>query len=401
MQKGQTTMADLNNELDLNAPVAPTLTLDSAPAAPTLTLDPAADEKIVEESKKATPVQVEDTPLSPEEQKMVNDFAEKIDLTNSQMVLQYGAASQKKLSDFSETALSRVKTQDMGETGELITGLIAELQGFDANAEQPKGILGFFKKTSNSIEQLKTRYDSADKNVERIKAKLEDHQVVLMKDIAMLDKMYEYNLVYFKELTMYILAGKKKLADVRANELKAAQEKAQRTQLPEDAQAARDLADMCDRFEKKLYDLELTRNVSIQMGPQIRLIQSNDTMMAEKIQTTIVNTIPLWKNQMVLALGIAHSQQAMAAERAVTDATNELLKKNAATLKQGTIDIAKESERGIVDIETLQQTNKQLIETLDELNKIRADGKVKRANAEQELGRIEGELRQKMLEING
>ena len=394
-------MADLNNELDLNAPVAPTLTLDSAPAAPTLTLDPVADEKIVEESKKATPVQVEDTPLSPEEQKMVNDFAEKIDLTNSQMVLQYGAASQKKLSDFSETALSRVKTKDMGETGELITGLIAELQGFDANAEQPKGILGFFKKTSNSIEQLKTRYDSADKNVERIKAKLEDHQVVLMKDIAMLDKMYEYNLVYFKELTMYILAGKKKLADVRANELKAAQEKAQRTQLPEDAQAARDLADMCDRFEKKLYDLELTRNVSIQMGPQIRLIQSNDTMMAEKIQTTIVNTIPLWKNQMVLALGIAHSQQAMAAERAVTDATNELLKKNAATLKQGTIDIAKESERGIVDIETLQQTNKQLIETLDELNKIRADGKVKRANAEQELGRIEGELRQKMLEING
>ncbi|WP_418759279.1 toxic anion resistance protein [Gemmiger sp.] len=394
-------MADLNNELDLNAPVAPTLTLDSAPAAPTLTLDPAADEKIVEESKKATPVQVEDTPLSPEEQKMVNDFAEKIDLTNSQMVLQYGAASQKKLSDFSETALSRVKTQDMGETGELITGLIAELQGFDANAEQPKGILGFFKKTSNSIEQLKTRYDSADKNVERIKAKLEDHQVVLMKDIAMLDKMYEYNLVYFKELTMYILAGKKKLADVRANELKAAQEKAQRTQLPEDAQAARDLADMCDRFEKKLYDLELTRNVSIQMDPQNRLIQSNDTMMAEKIQTTIVNTIPLWKNQMVLALGIAHSQQAMAAERAVTDATNELLKKNAATLKQGTIDIAKESERGIVDIETLQQTNKQLIETLDELNKIRADGKVKRANAEQELGRIEGELRQKMLEING
>ena len=394
-------MADLNNELDLNAPVAPTLTLDSAPAAPTLTLDPVADEKIVEESKKATPVQVEDTPLSPEEQKMVNDFAEKIDLTNSQMVLQYGAASQKKLSDFSETALSRVKTQDMGETGELITGLIAELQGFDANAEQPKGILGFFKKTSNSIEQLKTRYDSADKNVERIKAKLEDHQVVLMKDIAMLDKMYEYNLVYFKELTMYILAGKKKLADVRANELKAAQEKAQRTQLPEDAQAARDLADMCDRFEKKLYDLELTRNVSIQMGPQIRLIQSNDTMMAEKIQTTIVNTIPLWKNQMVLALGIAHSQQAMAAERAVTDATNELLKKNAATLKQGTIDIAKESERGIVDIETLQQTNKQLFETLDELNKIRADGKVKRANAEQELGRIEGELRQKMLEING
>ena len=393
-------MADLNNELDLNVPAAPSLTLDAAPAAPTLTLDPAADEKVIAESKKATPVQVEDTPLSPEEQKMVNDFAEKIDITNSQMVLQYGAASQKKLSDFSETALSRVKTKDMGETGELITNLISELQGFDAATEQPKGIFGFFKKTSNSIEQLKTRYDSADKNVERIKAQLEDHQVTLMKDITMLDKMYELNLVYFKELTMYILAGKKKLAEVRANDLKAAQEKAQRTQLPEDAQAARDLADLCDRFEKKLYDLELTRNVSIQMGPQIRLIQSNDTMMAEKIQTTIVNTIPLWKNQMVLALGIAHSQQAMQAERAVTDATNELLKKNAATLKQGTIEIAKESERGIVDIETLKQTNKQLIETLDELNKIRADGKVKRANAEQELGRIEGELRQKMLEIN-
>ena len=393
-------MADLSNELDLNVPAAPSLTLDAAPAAPTLTLDPAADEKVIAESKKATPVQVEDTPLSPEEQKMVNDFAEKIDITNSQMVLQYGAASQKKLSDFSETALSRVKTKDMGETGELITNLISELQGFDATTEQPKGIFGFFKKTSNSIEQLKTRYDSADKNVERIKAQLEDHQVTLMKDITVLDKMYELNLVYFKELTMYILAGKKKLAEVRANDLKAAQEKAQRTQLPEDAQAARDLADLCDRFEKKLYDLELTRNVSIQMGPQIRLIQSNDTMMAEKIQTTIVNTIPLWKNQMVLALGIAHSQQAMQAERAVTDATNELLKKNAATLKQGTIEIAKESERGIVDIETLQQTNKQLIETLDELNKIRADGKAKRANAEQELGRIEGELRQKMLEIN-
>lgn len=389
-------MADLSKELDLNVPAAPSLTLD---ATPSLTLDPAADEK-AEEAKQAEPVKVEDTPLSPEEQKMVDDFAEKIDITNSQMVLQYGAASQKKLSDFSETALSRVKTKDMGETGDLITGLIAELQGFDANAEQPKGIFGFFKKAGNNIEQLKTRYESADKNVERIRAQLEDHQVTLMKDITMLDKMYQLNLVYFKELTMYILAGKKKLAAVRSNELKAAQEKAQRTQLPEDAQAARDLADLCDRFEKKLYDLELTRNVSIQMGPQIRLIQSNDTMMAEKIQTTIVNTIPLWKNQMVLALGIAHSQEAMKAERAVTDATNELLKRNAATLKQGTIDIAKESERGIVDIETLQQTNKQLIETLDELNKIRADGKAKRASAEQELGRIEGELRAKLLEIN-
>ena len=390
-------MADLNKELDLNVPAAPSLTLD---AAPSLTLDPMAEEKAAEEAPKAEPVRVEDTPLSPEEQKMVDDFAEKIDITNSQLVLQYGAASQKKLSDFSETALSRVKTKDMGETGELITSLITELKDFDANAEQPKGILGFFKKAGSNIEQLKTRYDSADKNVERIRAQLEDHQVTLMKDITMLDKMYQLNLVYFKELTMYILAGKKKLNAVRAGELKAAQEKAQRTQLPEDAQAARDLADLCDRFEKKLYDLELTRNVSIQMGPQIRLIQSNDTIMAEKIQTTIVNTIPLWKNQMVLALGIAHSQEAMKAERAVTDATNELLKRNAATLKQGTIDIAKESERGIVDIETLQQTNKQLIETLDELNKIRAEGKTKRASAEEELGRIEGELRTKLLEIN-
>ncbi|MCI6247741.1 toxic anion resistance protein [bacterium] len=392
-------MAD--NEFDFNAPAAPSLTLDAAPAAPSLTLDPEADAKVVEEAKKATPATVEDTPLSAEEQKMVDDFAEKIDITNSQMVLQYGAASQKKLSDFSDTALSRVRTKDMGETGKLITDLIGELQGFDATEESSqKGIFGFFKKKANDLEELKVKYDKADVNVERIKAQLEDHQVVLMKDIAMLDKMYQLNLVYFKELSMYILAGRKKLQQVRDTDLKAAQEKAQRTGLPEDAQAARDLADQCDRFEKKLYDLELTRNISIQMGPQIRLIQSNDTMMAEKIQTTIVNTIPLWKNQMVLALGMAHSQQAMQAERAVTDATNELLKKNAATLKQGTIEIAKESERGVVDIETLKQTNQQLISTLDELNKIRADGKAKRAAAEQELGRIEGELKQKLLEIN-
>lgn len=384
-------------ELDLNVPAAPSLTLDAAPAAPSLTLDPEADAKVVEEAKKEAPVKVEDTPLTPEEQKMVDDFAEKIDITNSQMVLQYGAASQKKLSDFSDTALSKVKTKDMGETGQLITDLIGELQGFDAS-EESKGFFGFFKRQQANIANLKTKYEKADVNVERIKAKLEDHQVTLMKDITMLDKRYQLNLVYFKELTMYILAGRKKLESVRANELKAAQEKAQRSQLPEDAQAARDLADMCDRFEKKLYDLELTRNISIQMGPQIRLIQSNDTMMAEKIQTTIINTIPLWKNQMVLALGMAHSQQAMQAERAVTDATNELLRKNAATLKQGTIDIAKESERGIVDLETLKQTNKELISTLDELNKIRADGKAKRAAAEVELGRIEGELRAKLLE---
>ncbi|MDD6320300.1 MAG: toxic anion resistance protein [Oscillospiraceae bacterium] len=392
-------MADI--EFDLNVPAAPSLTLDAEPAAPTLTLDPEADAKVVEEAKKATPVSVEDTPLTPEEQKMVEDFADKIDLSNSQMILQYGAASQKKLSEFSDTALSRVRTKDMGETGKLITDLISELQGFDATEENnQKGIFGFFKKKANDLSELKTKYDKADVNVERIKAQLEDHQVVLMKDIAMLDKMYQLNLVYFKELSMYILAGRKKLEQVRSTELKEAQEKAQRTGLPEDAQAARDLADQCDRFEKKLYDLELTRNISIQMGPQIRLIQSNDTMMAEKIQTTILNTIPLWKNQMVLALGMAHSQQAMQAERAVTDATNELLRKNAATLKQGTVEIAKESERGVVDIETLKQTNQELISTLDELNKIRADGKAKRAAAEQELGRIEGELKQKLLEIN-
>lgn len=389
-----------NFDFELNNTAGPSLTLDAAPAAPTLTLDPEADAKVVEEAKKETPIQIEETPLSPEEQKMIADFAEKIDVTNSQMVLQYGAASQKKLSEFSDNALARVRTKDMGETGELITSLIGELQGFDAEEEQ-KGFFGFFKKQQNNIENLKTKYDSAEKNVERIKAKLEDHQVTLMKDITMLDKMYQLNLVYFKELTMYILAGRKKLAAVRAGELAEAQAKAQRTQLPEDAQAARDLADLCDRFEKKLYDLELTRNISIQMGPQIRLIQANDTMMAEKIQTTIVNTIPLWKNQMVLALGMEHSRQAMAAERAVTDATNELLRKNAATLKQGTIDIAKESERGIVDIETLKQTNKDLISTLDELNKIRADGKAKRAVAQEELGRIEAELRKKLLEING
>ncbi len=388
-----------DKDFDLNAPAAPSLTLDVAPATPTLTLDPAADAAVVEEAKKPTPVKVEDTPLSPEEQQMVNDFAEKIDITNSQMVLQYGAASQKKLSDFSDNALSRVKTKDMGETGELITNLITELKGFDANEQKDKGFFSnLFRKTSYNIESMKTRYEKADVNVERIKAQLEDHQVVLMKDITMLDKMYQLNLVYFKELTMYILAGKKKLEQVRSTELKEANEKAQRTQLPEDAQAARDLADLCDRFEKKLYDLQLTRNISIQMGPQIRLIQANDTMMAEKIQTTIVNTIPLWKNQMVLALGMAHSQEAMAAERAVTDATNELLRKNAAALKQGTIDIAKESERGVVDMETLQQTNRELISTLDELNKIRADGKAKRAAAEQELGRIEGELRAKLME---
>ena len=380
--------------------MSPELTLD---AVPTLTLDPAADEAAAaaaaEEEKKVEPVMIEETRLSPEEQKMVDDFAEKIDVTNSQMVLQYGAATQKKIGDFSETALDKVRTKDLGETGEMIANLVTELKGFDAQ-EESKGIFGFFKKAGSGIEAMKAKYAKTEANVEKIEAVLEGHQVQLLKDVAMLDKMYQMNMLYFKELTMYILAGKKKLKQVREGELQAAMDKAKASGLPEDAQAARDLADMCDRFEKKLYDLELTRNVSIQMGPQIRLIQNNDTMMAEKIQTSIVNTIPLWTSQMVLALGLAHSQQAIEAQRAVSDMTNELLKKNAAALKQGTIDAAKESERGIVDIETLQATNKSLIETLDELNKIQSEGRAKRAAAEVELGRIEGELKQKLMELH-
>lgn len=385
---------DLNN--------APELTLD-APAAPSLTLDPAADEAAQQaaqqEAKKVEPVTVEDTPLSPEERKMVADFAEKIDVTNSQQVMQYGSACQKKIGDFSETALSKVRTKDLGEVGGMLGDLVNELKHFDATEEKPKGLAGLFHKGTSSIEQLKTKYAKAETNVENIQSVLEQHQVTLMKDVAMMDKMYELNKAYFKELSMYILAGKKKLAETREGELQQVLAKAQASGRPEDAQAARDLADMCDRFEKKLYDLELTRNISLQMGPQIRLLQNNDTLMAEKIQTTIINTIPLWKNQMVMALGLAHSTQAMQAERAVNDMTNELLKKNAATLKQNTINIAKESERGIVDIETLKQTNRSLIETLDELNKIQTEGKAKREAATQELGRIEGELKQKLMEL--
>ena len=379
----------------------PELTLEMD-AVPTLTLDPAAEtaeQPALAEEKKVEPLMIEETRLSPEEQKAVDDFAEKIDVTNSQMILQYGAATQKKIGDFSEAALDKVRTKDLGATGDMIASLVTELKGFDAQ-EESKGIFGFFKKTSNSLEALKAKYAKAETNVEKIEGMLEGHQVQLLKDIAMLDKMYQMNMVYFKELTMYILAGKKKLKKTREADLKAAMEKAKASGLPEDAQAARDLADMCDRFEKKLYDLELTRNVSIQMGPQIRLIQNNDTMMAEKIQTSIVNTIPLWKSQMVLALGLAHSQQAIEAQRAVTDMTNELLKKNAAALKTGTIEAAKESERGIVDIETLQATNKSLIETLDELSKIQSEGRAKRAAAEVELGRIEGELKQKLMELH-
>lgn len=373
-----------------------------APATPTLTLDPTGELEAQEAKKKEEPAAapVPEVKLTPEEQATVDAFAEKIDITNSQQVLQYGAACQKKIGDFSEAALSKVATKDLGEVGDMITDLVGELKSFNA-AEEEKGFLGFFKKKGAQLDQLKTRYAKAETNVENIQSMLEGHQVQLLKDIAMLDKMYDLNMAYFKELSMYILAGKKKLESVRANELQAAYDKAKASGLPEDAQAARDLADQCERFEKKLYDLELTRNISLQMGPQIRLIQNNDTMMAEKIQSTIVNTIPLWKNQMVLALGLAHSQQAMQAERAVTDMTNELLKKNAETLKMGTIETARESQRGIVDIETLQATNRSLIETLDELNKIQTEGRAQRAAATQELNRIEDELKQKMMEIRG
>ena len=378
-----------------------TLNFDlDAPAVPTLTLDPVEEPKVEEKKPEPAPAEEPQVNLSPEEQAMVDSFAEKIDITNSQQVLQYGSACQKKIGDFSEAALAKVSTKDLGEVGDMITNLIGELKSFDA-AEEEKGFLGFFKKKTNQIDQLKTKYNKAETNVENIQSMLEGHQVQLLKDIAMLDKMYDLNMAYFKELSMYILAGKKKLADVRAGELQQAMDKAKASGLREDAQKARDLADQCERFEKKLYDLELTRNISLQMGPQIRLLQNNNSMMAEKIQSTIVNTIPLWKNQMVLALGLAHSQQAMQAERAVTDMTNELLKKNAETLKMGTIETAKESQRGIVDIETLQQTNKSLIETLDELNKIQNEGRAKRAAAEQELNRIEDELKQKMMEIHG
>ena len=311
-------MADNTFNFDLDTPAVPTLTLDPVEA-------PAAEEK---QPEPAVAPEAEQVKLSPEEQAMVDAFAQKIDITNSQQVLQYGSACQKKIGDFSETALSKVSTKDLGEVGGMITDLIGELKNFDA-AEEEKGILGFFKKKGSQLDNMKTKYSKAETNVETIQSALEKHQVQLLKDIAMLDKMYELNMAYFKELSMYILAGKKKLADFRAHELQQAMDKAKASGLPEDAQAARDLADQCERFEKKLYDLELTRTISLQMGPQIRLLQNNNSMMAEKIQSTIVNTIPLWKNQMVLALGLAHSQQAMQAERAVTDMTNELLKKNA------------------------------------------------------------------------
>ena len=376
------------------------LTLEEeVPAAPVLTLD-AEEPQEEEKAPAAKPVTVEETPLTPEERKIVDDFADKIDVTNTTQVMQYGSAAQKKIASFSETALNNVRTKDLGEVGEAITGLVTELKGFDATEEE-KGFLGFFKRSGNKIAAMKAKYDKVDVNVDRITGVLDQHQVTLLKDIAMLDKMYDMNLSYFKELSMYILAGKKKLQQVRATVLPELVEKAKRTGLPEDAQAANDMSGMCESFEKKLHDLELTRMVSIQMGPQIRLVQNNDKIMAEKIQSTLVNTIPLWKSQMVLALGLAHSQQAMQAQRAVTDMTNELLRKNADALKMGSIETAREAERGVVDIETLKHTNEQLISTLDEVKRIQDEGREKRRAAEAELGRIEGELKEKLLQVRG
>lgn len=367
---------------------------------PTLTLDPfqGQEEKkpLVPEPEK--PV-MDESILSEEERRIVDAFAQQIDLTNSSLVLQYGAGTQKKMADFSESALENVRSKDLGEVGELLSGVVKELKDFDE--EEEKGFFGIFKKASNKIESMKAKYAKAETNVNEIVKVLEKHQVQLMKDSALLDKMYELNLTYFKELSMYILAGKKKLAEVKNTQLAELTRKAQASGLPEDAQAARDLDAMCNRFEKKIHDLELTRMISIQTAPQIRLVQNNDTQMVEKIQSTIVNTIPLWKSQMVLALGVEHSAQAAEAQRQVTDVTNALLKKNAEKLKMASVETAKASERGIVDIETLKSTNESLISTLDEVMNIQREGREKRQAAEAELRNMEQELKQKLLQIRG
>lgn len=367
--------------------------------APSLTLEPDLGELEPEVSEPQVQVQTkpEQPVLTPAEQKMVEDFAAKIDIENTNQILQYGAGTQKKMADFSNTALENVKTQDLGEVGDLISGVVGELKNFDV--EEDRGFFGFFKKQSSKIENMKNKYAKAEVNVEKITDALEQHQVRLMKDSAMLDKMYEQNLNYFKELTMYILAGKKKLEETRNGKLPELQNKAAMSGLPEDAQAAKDLDEKCNRFEKKLHDLELTRTISMQTAPQIRLIQNNDTSMVEKIQTTIVNTIPLWKSQMVLALGIAHSTEAAQAQKQVTDLTNELLRKNAETLHMATVETAKASERGIVDIETLQKTNADLIQTLDDVMRIQKEGREKRQAAELEMRKMEDELKKKLLEI--
>ena len=369
--------------------------------APTLTFDPFESAETaapaVQQAEIPAPAP-EEAVLSEDEKAQVAAFAEKIELNNSQMVLQYGAGAQKKIADFSQTALDSVKTKDLGEIGEMLGGLVTELKSFDVEEEE-KGLFGFFKKSANKLTSMKAKYEKADANVTKVCQVLEGHQIQLMKDVAMMDKMYELNKNYYKELTMYLLAGRKRLEKAQQVELPAMMDQAARSGLPEDAQAVNDMQAMCTRFEKKLHDLELTRMISIQMAPQIRLVQSNDTMMSEKIQSTIVNTIPLWKSQMVLALGVAHSQQAAKAQREVTDMTNELLRRNADTLKMATIETAKESERGIVDMETLRYTNQQLISTLDEVVKIQDQGRQKRREAEAELGRIETELKQKLLDI--
>ena len=379
----------MSNDLDEMLSQGPTLTFEpfSQPEAPEVPAAAEATQKIPE------------AVLTPAEQKMVDDFAAQIDISNTQMVLQYGAGSQKKIADFSEGALNNVRTKDMGEIGQMLAGVVAELKEFN-NEEEEKGFLGFFKKGSNKLENLKIKYDKAEGNINKICRVMEDHQVTLLKDAAMLDKMYELNLNYFKELSMYILAGKKKLEQARTVELPALLAKAEQSGLPEDTQAANDFASMCERFEKKIYDLELTRTISMQMAPQIRLIQSNDAAMSEKIQSTLVNTIPLWKSQMVIAIGLSHSTEAAKAQREVTDMTNALLKKNAETLKIATIETARETQRGIVDIETLTATNQTLISTLDEVMKIQEDGRAKRKSAEAELGRIENEMRQKLLSVS-
>ena len=371
-----------------------------------LTLDPEAEEQEAQKEEQAEETVVEKNPideanLSEVERQTVNEFSSKIDIMESNTVLQYGSAAQKKVSDFSDTALNNVRTKDLGEIGTLLSDLVVELKEYDANETEKKGFFAsLFDKGGDSVTKFKAKYDKAEANVEKVAKMLEDHQITLLKDISLLDELYARNQQNTKELTMYILAGKKRVNEIRENELPELTKKAKESGLPEDAQAANDLEQACVRFEKKLYDLELTRQISIQMAPQIRLVQNNDTLMTEKIQSTLVNTIPLWKNPLVLALGISHSKGAMEAQREVTDMTNTLLKKNAETLHQATVDTAKESERGIVDLETLQHTNEQLISTLEEVQQIQKDGREKRAQAEQELAKIENELTNKLLEIN-
>ena len=397
---------ELTPELTLTPDTAAAAQAPAAPAAPSLTLDSAAQtaqeaQQAEEQKRDANAVKLDESMLSEAERKMVDEFSRKIDITDSNLVLQYGAAAQKNIAAFSESALNNVRTKDLGEVGEALSSLVVELKDFGQDEEEKGGIFGFFRKKKNELEAMKASYAKAEANVDKIVKVLENHQVTLMKDIAMLDQMYDLNTKYYKELTMYIIAGKKRLEYVRTHDLEELRKKAAETGAQEDAQAYNDYANLCARFEKKLHDLELTRMISIQMGPQTRLLQNNDTQMLEKIQSSLVNTIPLWKSQMVLALGLEHGRQATAAQTAVTNMTNDLLKKNAEMLKMGTVETAREAERSVVDIQTLQHTNEQLISTLDEVMKIQTEGAQKRKEAEQELGRIEGELKQKLLELRG